>query len=308
MDKYDFTYELPKNFDNRVKQYLVQSGGAGVSDAFQRCQYEYEVLDYAYYEGMKGDNWNKKAVDFTIEGTADSISLLQSNDKILKKAINMALKSSESGFLIKNIYYFEEDSFDGFNLPESNEKRLSNDIRVANSVLSDLIAIGERICLNYSYNASTPENQINDAFRDMLVAKGYNEVKDQTRHGTSDGGKDAAEVDILLTQNGKEVALFEAMRLSSVEKNRIDEHINKSISNYNALGTSVFVVAYVNSSAFGAFWDRYYEYIKDYDYPFQVTQQIKELAYPNASTRVATVILSKEGYDFPIYYLAFKIN
>ena len=30
MDKYDFTYELPKNFDNRVKQYLVQSGGAGV--------------------------------------------------------------------------------------------------------------------------------------------------------------------------------------------------------------------------------------------------------------------------------------
>ena len=257
---------------------------------------------------MKGDNWNKKAVDFTIEGTADSISLLQSNDKILKKAINMALKSSESGFLIKNIYYFEEDSFDGFNLPESNEKRLSNDIRVANSVLSDLIAIGERICLNYSYNASTPENQINDAFRDMLVAKGYNEVKDQTRHGTSDGGKDAAEVDILLTQNGKEVALFEAMRLSSVEKNRIDEHINKSISNYNALGTSVFVVAYVNSSAFGAFWDRYYEYIKDYDYPFQVTQQIKELAYPNASTRVATVILSKEGYDFPIYYLAFKIN
>ena len=67
MDKYDFTYELPKNFDNRVKQYLVQSGGAGVSDAFQRCQYEYDVLDYAYYEGMKGDNWNKKAVDFTIE-------------------------------------------------------------------------------------------------------------------------------------------------------------------------------------------------------------------------------------------------
>lgn len=306
MDRYDFTYELPKNFDNRVKQYLAQSGGAGISDVFRRCHYEYEVLDYAYYEGIRGDNWNKKAVNFTIEGTADNITLLQSQDKILKKAINMALKPNESGFLIKNIYYLEE-LFDGFNLPESNEKRLSNDLRMANNVLGDLISIGERICLNCSYNASTPENQINDAFRDMLVAKGYNEVKDQTRHGISDGGIDAAEVDMLLTQEGKEVALFEAMRLSSVEKNKIGKHINKSISNYNALGTPVFVVAYVNSSAFGTFWESYYKYIKDYEYPYQVTQQIKELAYPNASTRVATIVLSKEGYDFPVYYLAFRI-
>ena len=308
MGQYDFTYELPKNFNHRVEQYLAQSGGANVSDAFRRCQYEYEVLDFAYYEGIRGDNWNKKAVDFTIEGTADSISLLQSKDKILKKAINTALKPSESGFLIKNVYYFEGDSFDCSDFPESNEKRLSNDIRVANYVLGDLISIGERICLNHSYNASTPENQINDAFRDMLVAKGYNEVKDQTRHGISEGGKDAAEVDILLTQDGKEVALFEAMRLSSVEKNKIGKHINKSISNYNALGTPVFVVAYVNSLAFGTFWESYYEYIKDYDYPFQITQQIKELTHPNASTRVAMIVLSKEGYAFPVYYLAFKIN
>ena len=34
---------------------------------------------------------------------------------------------------------------------------------------------------------------------------------------------------------------------------------------------------------------------------------IQELSHPNASTRVATMILSKDGYDFPVYFIAFKI-
>lgn len=50
--------------------------------------------------------------------------------------------------------------------------------------------------MNNSFNASSSENSINDYFRGMLTFKGYNEVKDQTRHGTSINQKDAGEVDI----------------------------------------------------------------------------------------------------------------
>lgn len=80
-----------------------------VAEAFQRCKCEYEDVGLAYYAGLKGDNWNKKAVDFTLEGLNDDISLLQSTDGKVKDAIGKALRPSESGYLVRDIfcsYYF----------------------------------------------------------------------------------------------------------------------------------------------------------------------------------------------------------
>lgn len=308
MGEYDFSYEIPDNFSKRVIQYLNQSGGKHLSTVFERCNYEHTVLQYAHYEGMTGDNWNKKAVDFTIEGTTQDISILKANNQKLEKAIGMALKPNESGFLLKTIFYFGEDDFQSaLNLPASNEERLDIDINTVNKVLTDLIMIGEKICTDPMYNAETYENSINDAFRNMLSIQGYNEVKDQTRHGRSSAGKSAGNVDLLLTKDGKEIAIFEALRLSSLSRNEIDEHINKAITNYNALGTPTFIVVYYNSSNFGNFWNRFYEYVKVYSYPCQIKRQVEELAHPNASTRVAKMVLSKDGYDFPVYFMAFKI-
>ena len=42
MGAFDFTYKLPNNFDKRVVQYLQQFGMSSVSEAFQRCVYEYD--------------------------------------------------------------------------------------------------------------------------------------------------------------------------------------------------------------------------------------------------------------------------
>lgn len=309
MGDYDFTYEIPDNFDRRVVQFLQQVGKVNVAQAFQRCLYEWEEIDFAYYAGFKtGDNWNKKAVDFTIEGLKEDVSLLKAENFKLKDAIGKALKPTESGFLVRDIYYFDNDiSPESVKIPSSNEERLNADIATAQKVLDDLIKIGERICLNASINASTQENNINDSFRDMLIISGYDEVKDQTRHGISVSGKDAAEVDILLTKDGKEIAIFEGLNLEYVKKSYIDEHIDKAIINYNALGTATFIVAYVSSSDFEAFWGRYIEHIQAYSFPLQVKKRFQILAYPNASTRVATMILSRDGYDFPVYFIALKI-
>lgn len=309
MGEFDFTYELPKNFHKRVIQFLQQFGNIDSAEAFQRCGYEYEDVGLAYYAGLKGDNWNKKAVDFTIEGLKDDIFILQSADSELKESIGKALRSSESGYLVRNIFYFDTDtSFEETRVPLSNEKRLSDDIETSNNVLDDLIQIGERICLNYSYNASSPENVINDYFKDMLFIMGYSEVKDQTRHGTSRNGKDAAEVDILLTKDGREIAIFEGLKLENINKSYIDEHINKAIINYNALGTATFIVAYVNSKNFESFWDRYSNYIHFYEFPFQIKKAFSILPHPNAATRIATLILTRDGFDFPVYFIAFKIS
>lgn len=309
MGEFDFTYELPKNFHKRVVQFLQQSGNINSAEAFQRCEYEYEDVGLAYYAGLKGDNWDKKAVDFTFEGLKTDISLLKSADSKLKGAIGKALKSSESGYLVRDMFYFDTDvSFENMKTPLSNEERLNVDIKTANNVLNDLIQIGERICLNCSFNALSSENSINDYFRDMLSIKGYNEVKDQTRHGVSVNGKDAAEVDLLLTKGGKEIAIFEGLKLDSVKTSYIDEHISKAIINYNALGTATFIVAYVNSADFELFWEKYSNHVQLYDFPLQTKKAFNLLAHPNAATRISTLILTRDGFDFPVYFIAFKIS
>ena len=129
MGAFDFTYEIPDNFNKRVVQYLQQLGNANIAKAFRSCKYEFEKVDLAYYAGLKGDNWDKYALDFTFEGSNADISILQSADRILKSVIDKALKPSESGFLVRNIYYLDNDDFvDISPMPSSNEERLNADI------------------------------------------------------------------------------------------------------------------------------------------------------------------------------------
>ena len=309
MGEFDFTYILPENFEKRVVQYLLQLANRQLAEAFQHCKYEYEDVGLAYYAGLRGDNWNKRALDFTFEGADKDISVLKRADKKLKDAIGKALKPSESGFLIRNVVYFDVDvSLEDVTSPSSNEERLNCDIQTAKNVLNDLVQIGERVCWNALFNAESSENSINDYFRDMFFAKGYLEVKDQSRHGVSASGKDAAEVDILLTKDGKEIGIFEGMKLNSINADYIDRHINKSITNYNALGTATFIVAYVNSANFEAFWERYSEHILHYDFPLQIKENFSPLVHPNAATRMASMILTRDGFDFPVYFIALKIS
>ncbi len=305
MGSFDFTYELPNNFDKRTQQYLQQMNAFDVANAFMNCKYEYDDVGLAYYAGLKGDNWNKHAIDITFEGPSKSINCLSEKKSVISSAIDRAIKSSESGLLIRNIYFFEDDIVE---LPETNQDRLNADIETAKVVLNDLIQIGERACLNCSLNKESTENSINDYFRDMLFVKGYNEVKDQTRHGISVSGKDAAEVDILLTKKGKEIAIFEGLKLDNINKSYIATHIDKAIINYNALGTATFVVSYVNVEDYEAFWEKFSSYIENYNFPLEVKRVYEEKSYPNASTRVADIILSRDGYDFPVYFMTFKIS
>ena len=306
MESYDFTYKIPDNFSWRTFQYLQQKNNE-LATAFYKCTYEYNEVGLAFYAGLKkGDVWDKYALDFTIEGSQADIEMLRKSDNILKDVIGNALNPSESGFLIRDIYYlFSEKSTS--DLPQSDVDRLNKAILAAKEVLKDLIKIGEQLCSNTSYSATSLENSINDYFRDALSFMGYNEVKDQTRHGISISEKNAGEVDLLLTKNGKEIAIFEGLKLDSVNLKYIDEHIKKAIGNYNALGTATFVVAYVNVENYDKFWEKYFEYISNYTQNMKCKSSMEKLANPNAAIRIAYEVLSKDGYDFPVYFITIKM-
>lgn len=134
MEEYDFSYELPQNFLNILIQYLKQNKGEDVIHVLQRCKYEYDVIGFAYYAGMSGDNWNKKAVDFTFEGTEKDIKLLQNRKVLLKQMMNKAIKPSVSGYLVREINFLVSDKSFEITLPEEQGETfeiLSRDIHDA---------------------------------------------------------------------------------------------------------------------------------------------------------------------------------
>ena len=306
MGQYDFSYELPSDFTNRVTQLLQQTScDTRLADAFRNCEFEYEDLGLAYYAGLRGDNWDKHALDFTFEGQNTYIEILRNNQNELKKAMAMGLRSTSSGFLIRNLVFLVCDCSQ---IPATDEERLNADISAANAVLNDLVKISERLSTNATYKKGTPENSINDYFRDALLLMGYSEVKDQTRHGISLSGKDAGEVDILISKDGKEIAVFEGLKLASVDSAYINTHLSKAIINYNALGTATFIVAYVSSYDSESFWNRYFEYLERYQYPLQIKRTLKTMTSPNAAVRIANMILSRDGFDFPVFFMTINIE
>ena len=306
MGQYDFTYEFPNDFENRVRQLLQQdSSGKQLVESLHKCKYEFVDVGLAYYAGLRnGDYWNKHALDFTLEGHEKDISILKCHERSLRAAFANALRTSTSGFVVRKILYLTDATS---SLPATDEERLNVDIVAANSVLSDIIKIGERLCSNATYRKESTENSINDFFRDSFSLMGYSEVKDQTRHGISTNGQDAGEVDILITKCGKEVAVYEGLKLDSIKTAYIGVHIHKAIINYNALGTATFIVAYVSAQNFETFWMKYTDYLKNYTFPIQVKKQLDTKTSPNAAIRVAEMILSRDNYDFPVYFIAINI-
>lgn len=307
MGQYDYSYSIPDDFERRVRQILRQLfRNSGLAEAFESCSYEYEELGNAYYAGLRGDNWNMKALDFTVEGPEGCIEIIEKYKDALKDAISKGLKPRVSGFQVREIILLAVDDLG--ELPSTNEARLKSDIEAARSVLADLVAIGERLCLNSTYSYERSEDSMNDFLRDALSLMGYTEVKDQTRHGLSSKGENAGEVDILVSKSRKEVALVEGFKLNSVHSSYIDSHIDKTIRNYNALGTATFIVAYVSVSDFEGFWDRYMAHLRGYDFGLEVKKTLSVEADPNAATRIASTILCRDGYDFPVYFLALKLS
>lgn len=307
MGQYDFTHTLPNDFSDRVILLLEQFySNQEAAAAFQQCRFEYEDKGLAYYNGfIHGDFWEKHAIDLTIHGEAKYTKILKNNQDTLRNAISKALRQNISGLVIDEIIFLSE-SLSPF--PASNEERYKTDLATANIILKHLLRIGERLCLNATYHKESSENSINDFFRDGFSLIGYDEVKDQSRHGMSTNGKDAGEVDLLISKEGKEVAIFEGLKLNSANTTYIDSHINKAIINYNALGTPTFIVAYVLSDSYDKFWTKYVEHIQHFEFPITIYKSLEAMPSPNAAIRVAQMVLSRDDFIFPVYFIALHIN
>lgn len=302
-----YSYQVPDGFDRRVEQYLVAiAPNTKVLTDLRRCHYDFEDLGNAYYAGIRPSPWDSNAMDVTLLGPSASIDRLREMKAALSTAVSKALNTSATGLLLSELFLIEDvvplsASF------TSDQDRFVDDVRNAQVIKEEIVRIGENLSNNILYTDDISEDSINDFFRDFLERLDCFEVKDQTRHGLSSNGSAAGEVDILLQKDGREAAIIEGLKLSCVNTSYIGEHIRKATINYNPLGTPVFILAYVSTNDFEKFWLHCLEFLKGYSFDARVEKSILSEATPNAACRLASAVLSRDGFSFPFFFIAFKL-
>ena len=175
------------------------------------------------------------------------------------------------------------------------------DIDIEEALYKDIIFCCEKVQANCALK-NAKENTINDQIRNLLDAKIYT-AKDQTRQGISSGGKDAGNLDILIEINKQPIALVEALKLDSVKEKYIQNHIDK-IFGYDTKGyKSNYLIAYVKSSDFSGFVERYITYITQHDYPYERISQNIDVNKQFPELRTIEVTLDRHGIQTKLFHI-----
>ena len=175
MSEYDYTYVLPDNFQQGIIRFLDLNGKKELANLLKSCKIYYDDLGYAYYAGMRGDNWNKKALDFTIESSESIITNIKRNQKILAEMIQKFIKPSVSGYLVRNIEFIiiESELSADFSLPEKTGDDFATLYRDIHDALAkdEPVLVLDRlhtfsmkyfrtICQNHGIEVSAPDGQL----------------------------------------------------------------------------------------------------------------------------------------------------
>lgn len=150
------------------------------------------------------------------------------------------------------------------------------------------------------------EDEINDGIRDNLSM--IYETKDQTRQGESESGKSAGEVDLLICNQGLPVAIIEALRLPSLDQENLDKHINKALEKYDPVGCPhAFIFTFATGKDFLSFWNKFYNYLQNYQFPYDILNDVEEISLPYSESRYAKVSLGRSGCPVNVHFYVIHV-
>lgn len=151
------------------------------------------------------------------------------------------------------------------------------------------------------------EDDINDGVRNELDM--VYEIKDQTRQGESESGKKSGELDLLLCKNSMPWAVVEALRLSSLDKDNLDRHINKALTKYDPVGCkNTYVLIYGMAEDFNLLWNNIVDYLKDYEFPFETIDEFNEISGDYAESKMGIVSLNRNGVMVKLHIMAVNMR
>ena len=199
-------------------------------------------------------------------------------------------------------------------LIENKIKRHDDEIinKDKNTFINDLIDACVLLQGNKHYfNAN--ENTRNDYLRDLMNFKGYL-VKDQSRTGVSQNGKEAGEADLIICNTSlcKRI-IIECMNLSdnsSSNANIVESHYDKLIKKYDTNGNPYNVlISYVKSDDFVQFSLNYIKIIENYDFEFKATSVKGDREFKNENKEISILKSehSRNSNNVCIYHILIHI-
>ena len=151
------------------------------------------------------------------------------------------------------------------------------------------------------------ENVINDGLRDRLNM--VFDCHDQTRQGVSENEIDSGSVDFLIKHNGMPISIIEAVRIKSLEKTTLAQHILKVLVNYDPNGCRIVnLVIYGLMADFSAFWKKNLEYLRLFDFPYDVAETVVDIPTDLAELKHAQIKLCREESDIMFHVYAVHLR
>lgn len=131
------------------------------------------------------------------------------------------------------------------------------------------------------------EDSINNLVAFFLKAYyGEENIHREEPQGLSGNEEKLGEIDILIYQNGSQFAIQEALKLDSLDKTKLDDHMNRMLKNYDTQGVPVTcLVIYAYTSKGHNFFVKVEKYLKQYlESDLFVYKVVKELKQEEVGT------------------------
>lgn len=220
------------------------------------------------------------------------------NDSFIDEIIDLLTGFSgfadESRFRkLESKLYVLEDKLDEYRA--CCEIQINDDERLPeNEICNKMLRAISKLQRNHNYDKSSSEDTMNDYIRDLLD-ESYT-IKDQTRQGESEKGKDAGEVDIQICHEGLPIVMIEGVKVSSLEKEKLNTHMNKVLTKYDPNGCPyTFLIVYTTAVDFDSAYQKIFEHFYEYEYPYQKETELLDVNTGYGELKHAQIILNRNG-------------
>ena len=179
--------------------------------------------------------------------------------------------------------------------------QIEDDSRIpAKEICNKMLRAISKLQRNHTYNADSSEDTMNDYIRDILDESYF--MKDQTRQGESESGDEAGEVDIQLCHDGLPVVMIEGIKVSSLERNRLDSHMNKVLTKYDPNGCPyAFLIIYTIVKNFDLGYENIFTHFDNYTYPFPQESKLLDVDTGYGELKHAQIILNRNGQNIRVH-------
>jgi len=114
----DYTYDIPAQLQQQLVAALRANGQVQLAEMISAAKLDFDDVGLAYYAGLRGDNWDKHALDCNIYVAEKHMADIQRMKGVLKNWIQKLLPH-DTGLLVRDISVIPKIDDENITLPET---------------------------------------------------------------------------------------------------------------------------------------------------------------------------------------------